>query len=492
MVEGHQCHRVAHHHRNVLLGKKFQASSPNGRFVAGAKAIDGQKLQRIEVIGKNLFYFFGPTAVLHFHFGMSGAFKTFNLPGEEPKPTTRLRLVNEEEDIVAHLSAMTVNIGAADLYEEKLKALGPDPLREDADKERFWQKVSQSKKPIGLMLMDQSCLGGIGNIYRAEILFQSRLHPEQPANTVPREKFEELWSWCVLDLQRGFKTGSILTVSPADAKRLGAPWTRRYVYNHQSCGECGGPIKTWDMANRTVYACEVCQQLVQGSVLAENRSKALSAAAPSVVFVSHCAPEGPETASPQKLRLTELKQRLQELGLPTDGKKADLVKRLLASNTASLDTKPSKAAADLESTLVDVKEEEVTGTKPSEPVTLTVTELRAMLKAEGFPTTGRKAELLERLEGRAANGGGHGPREGIINPGTRGLGEMATAEEAVREKAEAGENRAVEHVALVDGRAGVAVAGKGRGKRKSPQECAIATVFHKRKPRAASSKSHSA
>jgi hypothetical protein len=39
------------------------------------------------------------------------------------------------------------------------------------------------------------------------------MHPEQPADTVSREKFEELWRWCVLDLQRGFKTGSILTVN---------------------------------------------------------------------------------------------------------------------------------------------------------------------------------------------------------------------------------------------------------------------------------------
>lgn len=70
---------------------------------------------QIEVIGKNLFYFFAkdsePPAVLHFHFGMSGAFKTFNLPGPDPKPTTRLQLVNEDEDVVAQLSAMTVALG---------------------------------------------------------------------------------------------------------------------------------------------------------------------------------------------------------------------------------------------------------------------------------------------------------------------------------------------------------------------------------------------
>lgn len=125
------------------------------------------------MVGKNLFYFFGGSGkdavVLHFHFGMSGAFKTFELPGEEPKPTTRLQLVCQEAKLMAHLSAMTVQHGGLgavplswgqrpvpnaaptqqsfrrpngalnppapcallppDLYEEKYASLGPDPLR---------------------------------------------------------------------------------------------------------------------------------------------------------------------------------------------------------------------------------------------------------------------------------------------------------------------------------------------------------------------------
>lgn len=52
--------------------------------------------------------------------------------------------------------------------------LGPDPLREDADAERLWEAVQASKKPIGLVLMDQSMVAGLGNIYRAEVLFKVR------------------------------------------------------------------------------------------------------------------------------------------------------------------------------------------------------------------------------------------------------------------------------------------------------------------------------
>ena len=60
----------------------------------------------------------------------------------------------------------------ADFYHKKASALGPDPLREDADAEKLWLRMQSSKKPVGLMLMDQSAVAGVGNIYRAEILFK--------------------------------------------------------------------------------------------------------------------------------------------------------------------------------------------------------------------------------------------------------------------------------------------------------------------------------
>ena len=58
---------------------------------------------------------------------------------------------------------------------------------------------------------------------------QAGVHPEQPSNTVDRAAFERIWRHCVLLLQRGFKTGSILTVEPEEADKLGRPWTRRSV-----------------------------------------------------------------------------------------------------------------------------------------------------------------------------------------------------------------------------------------------------------------------
>lgn len=481
MVEGHGCHRVAHFHRQKLLNRKFKATSPNGRFTDGAAAINNQPLTRIEVHGKNLFYFFGNETnnqeVVHFHFGMAGAFSLHAFP-HEPKPTTRLALFNEEENIVAHLSAMTVQHGDLDFYNSKILTLGEDPLRETADAEAVWQKVSCSKKPIGLLLMDQSVIAGIGNIYRAEILYKSKVHPEQPGYSISRSTFDVIWQHSVELLQRGFQSGSILTVDPEDAVALGQPWTRRYVYNHSKCGRCGTKVLSWDMANRTVYCCTTCQPLVQtlsttaqggatgsevgvrtpskqskgkngksrnsvngtreaksggedGVVISlpEARIKAMAAAKQAIEFVSHCAPDDVnDTNTPlSKLTVAALRKRAETAGLGSlaelkNKKKAELVallKEFESKTEAKKEEEEEKEEIVIKTPLPASKRKRITSASPS---------------SSPDPILNQPVEKKKKV------------RPGISTLG----GRVATAKEAAVEKARAGEGRDVEHVALHD------------------------------------------
>ncbi|KAI5061868.1 hypothetical protein GOP47_0022407 [Adiantum capillus-veneris] len=283
MVEGPGVHRVAIAHRKLLLGQRVKASSPNGKFRDGAALIDGQVLVLIEAHGKNIFYFFTclepangnetelqhlpeSVTVVHIHFGMSGSFQTYTAPGPEPRPATRLRLVAEKMSVVAHLSANVCNYGGLEFYRKKVECLGPDPLRTDGDKERLWANLQKSKKKIGAVLMDQSLVAGIGNIYRTELLFVIGLHPNQPASTLTRSTFEQLWSEAQRLLKVGMITGSIITVSQDEA---GRPFSKlrkgekRYIYNHKQCRRCNGEVESWKLAQRTIYACEACQPLMQ-------------------------------------------------------------------------------------------------------------------------------------------------------------------------------------------------------------------------------------
>ena len=296
MVEGHSVHRLASSFRAKLVGKKFSASSPNGRFVEGAAAIDGRTLNRMEAVGKNLFAFFSngnkkgdnmaskeDDVVVHVHFGMSGVWAVYDSLMEEVpevKPTTRLRLeetnsTSSSKNYVTHLSAMTVAHGNHTLYTSKQSSRGQDPLRSDANPETLYAKISKSKRSIGSLLMDQSCFAGPGNIYRAKILFLAGVYPTILGNALGRASFDRIWDVSVKLLRRGYDTGSILTVDGDVDPGLAARRERRYIYNKAKCARCGSEVSSWDMGGRTCYACEggVCQPKTKAVIKGEASSK---------------------------------------------------------------------------------------------------------------------------------------------------------------------------------------------------------------------------
>lgn len=83
--------------------------------------------------------------------------------------------------------------------------LGQDPLSADACPGTLWLRISRSRSAIGTLLLNQSVIAGVGNVYRAEILFLLGIHPETPANRLSRKQFDELWKLTVDLLTTGVK-----------------------------------------------------------------------------------------------------------------------------------------------------------------------------------------------------------------------------------------------------------------------------------------------
>jgi formamidopyrimidine-DNA glycosylase len=343
MVEGHQCHRLAILHRRQLLGKSFTATSPNGRFTEGAKAISNRPLTRIEVVGKNLFYFFKDAGVLHFHFGMSGRFPVWEEDrAESPKPTTRLEL--RGHGLVGHLSAMTVQHGGNELWEAKRSALGEDPVRDDAVASRAWEIFKSSRKSVGALVMDQSVIAGVGNIYRAELLYKAGIHPDTPGCCLTESQFMDgVWFHARDLLIRGVQSGSIITVDPEEG--LPAPWNRRYLYNQSSCGRCGDRIVSWSIQNRTAYACPTCQP----RSTTPQGGKQAPAYREAVVFPSHCARDDLTAMlhTPEKLSVKQLRAVLEGAGQtpPKSARKAALVEMAKAQLVETPDIKTEQTTA---------------------------------------------------------------------------------------------------------------------------------------------------
>jgi endonuclease VIII len=259
--EGHTIHRTARLQRRILRGRQVRADSPQGRFAGGAALLDGQRCTGIEAYGKHLFYRWSEGDTLHVHLGLYGKFRVYERgAASEPTAGTRLRLTTDEH--VLHLAGPT----ACDLVDPQqerriVERLGPDPLRRDADPERAWAALRRRTIPISAALLDQKIVSGIGNVYRAEVLFTNGISPFRTARDLDRPTFDRVWATMVGMLRDGERAGRILTVDPADVgvrTRSRVPASERvYVYKRTGlpCRRCGTSICSGESALRTIFWC---------------------------------------------------------------------------------------------------------------------------------------------------------------------------------------------------------------------------------------------
>jgi endonuclease VIII len=270
MPEGHTLFRLARDVRDRFAGRLVSVTSPQGRFADSAALVDGTELVASESWGKHLFVEFAHERFVHVHLGLYGRFDLSDGPPPPPVGQVRLRLVAGPPrpsygDLRGATACDLLTVGQRD---DILARLGPDPLRGDADWTRAWDRVSRSRGPVGGLLMDQAVLAGVGNVYRAEVLFRHRLHPLRPGNTLRRGQFESVWRDLVLLMHEGVRTGRIDTVhvdhtpeAMGRAPRVDDHGGEVYVYRRQgrACYVCGSTVRTEVLAGRNLFWCPRCQ-----------------------------------------------------------------------------------------------------------------------------------------------------------------------------------------------------------------------------------------
>lgn len=310
MPEGHTVHRVAARINTIFAGHSVRVSSPQGRFEAGAARLDGHRIDTAWAVGKHLFVQFSNADLLHVHLGIYGAwdFMTDSLgaprrarerlgdrqvsgavkgrsgqPGgtgareareltteifpPEPVGQVRLRLVTS--GAVADLRGpMTCELVPASDRESLLQRFGPDPLGPEphhAAEQRFISAVARSARPIAVLLMDQRVVSGIGNVYRAELLFRARLDPYQPGQALHADTVRKLWRDWVHLLKIGVLTGVMLTRNEKGAagraRGLNNIEQRHWVYRRAGlpCRVCVTHIRLEMLSGRKLYWCPRCQ-----------------------------------------------------------------------------------------------------------------------------------------------------------------------------------------------------------------------------------------
>jgi endonuclease VIII len=268
--EGHTLHRLARRHLQTFGGVVLHVTSPQGRFAAGAARLDGTVLRSAQAHGKHLFLGFAPPGRrradrwLHVHLGLYGTWDFGN--GEPPPAKGALRLRIVSADAWADLRGPTACEVITDAEVAGIRArLGPDPLRKDADPAAAVARIRRSAVPLGALLMQQDVVSGIGNVYRAELLFRHRLDPWMPGRDLPEAGWEALWGDLVVLLRDGLRRGRIVTTLPKDRPHRSGPvrlGEQHYVYRRTDlpCFICSTPVGAEPMAGRTLYRCPVCQK----------------------------------------------------------------------------------------------------------------------------------------------------------------------------------------------------------------------------------------
>ena len=322
MPEGHSVHRIARQFGLHFVGKQVELSSPQGRFAAGAAELTGHTMIDARAVGKQMFLQFDNELSLHVHLGLYGAWDfsgditadatMASANGRMGQTNQRGTVVGEFEDSLASIGAprrtrlrmseqeqlgeplesfppppigavrvrLLTDTTCADLrgptacdvlrpdqVQAQLAKLGPDPIVDNSRKaeDRFVAIVAKKPTPICLLLMDQSVVSGIGNVYRAELLFRARLNPHIPGRDLPEETVRALWKdWAKL-LKIGVKTGQMMTMDGLSKSAydgaMASRADRHWVYHRtgEPCRVCGTPIVMEEIGGRKLYYCPVDQ-----------------------------------------------------------------------------------------------------------------------------------------------------------------------------------------------------------------------------------------
>ena len=244
MPEGDALHRAARR-LQALVGERVEVEARHPRAAATgvAEQLDGRVLESVEARGKNLLLRFQGGYVLRSHLRMSGS---WHLVGSNAEVLGRPWLVLRGTERTAILRGGSV----LELHERALRRLGPDILASPPDLDGMLAnlRATDQRRELGDALLDQRLVAGIGNLWRAEALWQARLSPWLPLAEVSDD-----------ELIGVVRQAARLMRDSLDGGRVPRAVYRR---SGRSCLRCGEAIRSRGQGegNRIAYWCPGCQR----------------------------------------------------------------------------------------------------------------------------------------------------------------------------------------------------------------------------------------
>ncbi|MBM7687671.1 DNA-formamidopyrimidine glycosylase [Enterococcus ureilyticus] len=232
-----------------------------------AQQLIGQTIENMERRGKFLIFKLTNYDLIS-HLRMEGKYETHDPQNDRNKHTHVIFTFTDETELryldVRKFGRMTlVEKNQAGLYKGIL-ALGPEPVPSQFKLSEFRSGLKKHHKAIKPLLLDQRLVTGLGNIYVDEALWEAKIHPEQPADTLKAKEIERLYHAIIDVLGRAVEAGGTTIRSYLNA--LGEAGTFQislnvYGQTEKPCSRCGTPIKKIKVAQRGTHFCPKCQTL---------------------------------------------------------------------------------------------------------------------------------------------------------------------------------------------------------------------------------------
>lgn len=244
MPEGDSLHRAARR-LQPLVGQRIEVETPHPRAaVKGlAERLDGRRLDGVEAVGKNLLLRFEGGLVLRSHLRMKGRWR-LERRGVERVGRPWLVLRGAEQEAVLWNGAELELVGV-----RGTPRLGPDILGEPPDYETMVARLgAASEREIGDALLDQRLVAGIGNLWRAEALWEARVSPWRRLGEVTGD-----------ELRTVLEGAHRLMRTALEGRR---PPRQVYRRAGRPCPRCGSTISSRPQGEnaRTAYWCSGCQK----------------------------------------------------------------------------------------------------------------------------------------------------------------------------------------------------------------------------------------
>jgi len=260
--------------RPVVTGRRIVAAELKLKRIAPelSRAAFGRKLRNALITGvgrrgKYILFELESGGLLTTHLRMTGKFVSLTTDESLPPYAHVVFYLDDERRLVfcdmRQFGRMRL-ISSTQLLPKELNTLAPEPLSDDFTEESLIETLSRSRRSLKQLLLDQTRVLGLGNIYAVEALFLAGVNPLKPANRLSKPRARKLYQAIRQVLQGAIDAGSTLRIDLADGNGSYFGTTERFwrVYEREGepCVNCGTRIRRIVHGGRSTYYCPGCQK----------------------------------------------------------------------------------------------------------------------------------------------------------------------------------------------------------------------------------------